>query len=763
MRSLLPLALIAFSGAGVVAGVDADTPPGSDGTGVLRGKVILKATGDPLHKATVLLPRLGRTAETNEAGEYEFTALPAGTYDVLAHLHALADVRRSIEVRDGATAQLDFSLEVAAVREKVVVTASGAEQTSFEALQSTTSLEPVDLVQKNAASLGDVLEGQPGVAKRSFGSGNSRPVLRGFDGDRVLILQDGLGTGTLSSQSGDHGESLDALSLERVEVVRGPATLLYGSNAIGGVVNAITGHHAVHQHPHEGLSGYLSGSAGTTNDLAAAGGGFEYGWKHWAIRGGAGGQRTGDFSTPLGAVSNSFAHNGDGRGGFSHYGRRSFASFSYDYDNRRYGIPFAVFLESGGTDGGFVAPENERINLRLRRHDLKLTAGVRELAGPVSDIRAAFGYVLYRQGEFDDDVLGTDFTNKAWNYRLTFEQRRSRRWRGSFGVSGLLRDYTTVGAEALAPPVDQNNFALFTLQSFDVARVSFQFGGRFEHTGYAPGLHPTLGAMPDRAFHGFSAAAGIRLRLWEGGAFVANYTHSYRAPALEELYNYGNHPGNVAFEIGNPLLRRERGDGVDVALRHISPRARADASFFHYRLSDFVFLTPTGNIASSGFIEAEYLQSDTRYRGIEFSTDFLLLPALWIFGGMDFVDAELRQPLVSPSTLLVTPAGTPLPRIPPLRGRVGIDVRWKNWSLRPEGVFARQQNNLFPTEAVTAGHALFNLTASYTIARQHAVQVFSLSAFNLSDRVYRNHLSFIKDLVPEIGRGVRLGYTVRFF
>lgn len=752
---LIALALVSIS-------TLAENPPAPAETGTLRGKVVLKANGAPLHKATVLISKLGRRAETNEDGVYEFTQLPVGTYDATAHVHALADVRRSVTISAGAAATADFELDVAAVREQITVTASGNEQTAFEAFQSTTSLEPVDLVRKNSTSIGEVLDGEPGVAKRGFGVGNSRPVLRGFDGDRVLIMLDGLGTGSLSSQSGDHGENLDALSLERVEVVRGPATLLYGSNAIGGVVNAISGHHVAHEHAHEGVSGYISGSAGTTNDLAGGGAGFEYGWKKWMVRGGGGGQRTADYSTPLGIISNSFSRGGDTRVGVAYYGDRAYGTVSYDYDNRRYGIPFAVFLESGGTDGGFIAPGNEVINLRLRRHDLKFTGGARKLNGPVSDIRAVLGYVHYRHGEFDGDSLGTDFSNKAFNYRVTFDQRRTRLLNGTFGFSGLHRDYNTVGAEALAPPVKQNNLALFALETVDLSRVSFQFGGRFEHSGYDPGLHPVLGVVPDRSFNGVSGGAGMRVRLWENGAFVVNYTHSYRAPALEELYNNGAHPGNVAFEIGNPSLLREKGDGLDLSVRHSSPRARVEGSFFVYSLTDYVFLTPTGNI-TDGLPEAEYLQADSRYRGVEFNADFSLHPNVGVFGGVDFVIAELTQPLASPTTLLVTPDGSPLPRIPPVRGRLGMDFRWKGLSVRPEGVFSRDQNDIFPTETPTSGAALFNINASYTAARQHWVQIFSVSAFNLNDRLYRNHLSFIKDLAPEIGRGVRFGYTVRFF
>lgn len=732
-------------------------------TGTLRGRVVLKANGAPLHKATVLISKLGRRAETNEDGVFEFTQLPVGSYDVTAHAQALSDVRRTVTITAAAPATVDFELEVAAVREQITVTATGEAQSTFEALLSTTTLEPVDLVQKNSGSIGDVLDGLAGVAKRSFGSGNSRPVLRGFDGDRVLVMLDGLGTGSLSSQSADHGENLDALSLDSIEVVRGPATLLYGSNAIGGVVNATSGHHVMHEHSHEGWSGYVSGSASTTSDMAGGGVGLEYGFKKWALRIGGGAQSAGDYDSPLGVIANSRARNGDLRFGFSRYATDSFVTLSYDYDNRRYGIPFAVFLESGGTDGGFLAPQNEVINLRPRRHDLKLSTGRRNLKSFVTDFNASVGYVHYRHGEFDGDVFGTDFSNKAFNYRITFDQRRVRRLAGSFGAAGQHRDYKTSGTEAIAPPVIQNNFALFAVETLDLPRLSFQFGGRYEHVGYTPGLHPTLGAQPDRAFDGLSAAAGIRVPLWSGGAFVMNYTYSHRSPALEELYNFGNHPGNVAFEIGNPSLRRESGNGVDFSLRHSSPRARVEANVFLYKLQNFVFLSPTGNIAPSGFIEAEYLQSDTRYRGAELTADFNIYRSLWVFGGLDLVNAELTQTITSPATALVTPSGTHLPRIPPMRGRVGMDFRWKELSVRPEGVFTRDQNDLFPTETPTQGSVLVNVNASYTRASQHRVQVFSVSAFNLNNRLYRNHLSFIKDLAAEMGRGVRFGYTVRFF
>jgi iron complex outermembrane receptor protein len=285
---------------------------------------------------------------------------------------------------------------------------------------------------------------------------------------------------------------------------------------------------------------------------------------------------------------------------------------------------------------------------------------------------------------------------------------------------------------------------VFGLQVLDFEKVKFQFGGRVEHNRY------NADGLTDRSFTGFSGAAGVRVPLWKNGAFVANYTHSYRAPALEELYNFGPHLGNLAFEIGNTNLTRERNDGIDFSVRHSSERVRAEANVFYYNIQDFVFLAPTGAF-EDGLIEAEYVQADSRFVGTEMRVDFAAHRNLWVNLGFDAVDAQLKE------------TGTPLPRIPPMRGRIGFDARFRGFSVRPEAVFAKDQNELFPTETRTPGYAVFNVISSYTMARPHYAHIFAVNAFNLGDKLYRNHLSFIKDLAPEIGRGVRFIYTIRYF
>jgi iron complex outermembrane receptor protein len=344
---------------------------------------------------------------------------------------------------------------------------------------------------------------------------------------------------------------------------------------------------------------------------------------------------------------------------------------------------------------------------------------------------------------------GTAFKNNTFLYQGLFDQRKIGKYSGRFGFWGMHRDFSATGEEALAPPTKQNAFAVFGVQAFDFERVSLQFGGRLENNRYTPEPSEARGILPDRGFTGFSGAAGIRVSTWKDGSFVANYSHSYRAPSLEELYNLGPHRGNLAFEIGDPNLNREMGDGLDFGIRHSSKRLRFEANGFYYHIKDFIFLAPTGDI-EDGLKVAEYDQATARYTGMEARFDTALHPALWLNLGLDYVNAEL------------TSDSTPLPRIPPLRGRVGLEFRHKGLLLNPEIVMANHQDRIFPTETRTAGYALFNIAGSYLFAQQHAAHIISFNFFNVGDTLYRNHLSFIKDFAPEMGRGLRITYTLRF-
>jgi iron complex outermembrane receptor protein len=597
-------------------------------------------------------------------------------------------------------------------------------------------MDSTQITNRAAVGLGDVLDNEAGIAKRSGSAGSSRPVIRGFDGDRVLVSSDGVGVGSLASQSGDHSEPVDTLSVERIEVVKGPATLLYGSNAIGGVVNAISGHD---EGAHPGFRGYFSGIGGTNNGQAAGSGGVEFGAKNWMFWGNGSVQRTSDYKAggDFGTVENTYTRSATAGVGFGYFTNRAFFTTNYSYYQNNYGIPL-----------DFNEEDPEVRSIKMHRNDVKFNFGLKDIHSFVTEAKFTVDISRYQHQELEDDVVGTTFGNNVYSYRGTFEQKPFGELTGRFGFNGFHRDFSTVGTEMLIDgPVRQDSFAAFGLEEFKFERASLQLGARIENNRYDP-VNPDL---PDRDFTGFSGAVGARFDLWKGGAFVANYSHGFRAPALEELYNHGPHDGTLLFEVGNPNLRPEVSDGIDLSLRHQTERLKASANFYYYHFNNFVFLAPTDEIdKGSGFPIAFYLQGDSRFLGTELNLDVKLHKYVNFLTGLDYVSAELTS-------------GQPLPRIPPLRGRIGLDFHYNNFSVRPEFVAVDKQDKVFINETPTAGYGTVNVVGNYTISRQHVAHIFSVNAYNLNNKLYFNHISFIKDISPEIGRGVRFSYTVRFF
>ena len=700
----------------------------------IRGSVFIAHSRVAARNAVITIAELKRTALTNDDGSFEFNDVPPGRYQFIAHLDRVADAVRFVEVLNGAQT-IDFNLTLTPLSEQVTVTASGSAEALNSSYQAVTSVSALELAQKNPASIGEALDYQLGVAKRSFGPGSGRPVIRGFDGDRVLVLQNGLRLGGIASQSGDEVEPIDVLSLDRIEIVKGPATLLYGSNAIGGVVNGISTND-IYQ---DGLSGYLTTFGGTNNWHAGGSAGFKYGFRNFLFFGSGGTQKANDYRTPLGQVLNSYARSGNASGGVGWFPRQGWLSFSYAYDGRRYGIPVS-------------AGEIDLEYLRMRRHSYEVKGGFRELTGAIEsgDFAVSYNTYLNREFEFESDENVTELdslaTNRNLNYRTSFSHRRPGKVSGTFGFAGFTRDYESTGAEAPAPHTRQHSFAVYGLERIDLERIGFQFGGRVEQNGYRP-----EGDFRARNFVGFSGSAGMRLALGNGGSLVANYQHSFRAPALEELYNNGPHPGILVFDIGNPNLKAEQGNGIDVSLRQSSERLHLESSVYYYNFNNFVFSSFTGAVDPSSHLPiVDYAQSSSRYLGAEASIEARIIPELWLNAKVDYVRADLTE------------LNKPLPRLPPLRSTLSIDWRFQAFSVRPEMILAGRQARVFDHESPTAGDAVVNLNASYTIVNQRTAHIFTLSGSNLTDRLYRNHLSFIKEIAPEIGRNLRLNYTLRF-
>jgi iron complex outermembrane receptor protein len=766
-----------------VASALAQTPPAApqapaSSTGSIAGLVALE-TGEPVHGALVVIIGSPRTATTDHDGRYVITGVAPGTYEVIAQREHLTTGRETVTVVSGQPATANFVLSLEGVHEEVVVTASATGQTTtFESFNSITSLDTVEIARNMGTSVAEVLEGQAGVSKRSFGPGTTRPIIRGFDGDRVLIMQDGVRTGDLSSQSGDHGTSIDPASLQRLEVVKGPATLLYGSNAIGGVVNAITPQEAFRQSPFSGLLGGVSLDGGTANTQAGGNGSVQWGNGAWMVWGNGGARRSGDYDTPIGQIDNSATRLANGGGGVGWVSTRGFFSVGGKVEDARYGVPFAGAFhgahdEHEDEDGEEHEGEDDHqvsIELASLRRDARLDAGLHNFENRFIDTaRVAISVLDYRHEEIETDEgveeVGTTFDNRVVSMRAELLQKPIGRLSGRMGLETFVRDYEAIGEEALAPPTTQTSLAAFVYQELAFGRARAQFGARVERNAYdvepRPGFEEEpevciaiVGgcppSAPDRDFAGVSASAGVHVDLGNHAAVVANVTRASRAPALEELYNFGPHIGNLAFEIGNPNLSTESTLGLDVSLRARGAKAHGEVNVYTYGIGDFVFLD-VQDAEIDGLRLATYAQADSRFTGVDASAHVEFSPWLHVNADVGYVRATLDG------------TGEHLPRIPALQGRLELEIPVGQLTISPELVLTARQSRVFRDETPTPGSAIVNLGAMYVLGQQHLTHIFTIEGYNLTNEVHRLHTSFIKDLAPEMGRGIKATYSVKFF
>jgi iron complex outermembrane recepter protein len=705
--------------------------PGAAWAATLEVKVS-DADGKPVAGASVTLVPSNRQGATGDDGTVRFESVPPGEYDVATRHTSFAPSRTHVTVTEsGAALAITLSTQVHLTE---TVTVSPNARDTFESYQPATVLGGEDLQQRLGNTLGATLGSEPGVNTRSFGSGNARPVVRGLDNDRVLILENGARTGDLSSQSADHGVTLDPATATQIEVVRGPATLLYGSSAIGGVVNLVSDE--IVTKPRQGLHGAFTVQGASADENAAIAGNLSGGNGKVAYRVNGSAQRAGDYDTPEGPVPNSQADSKSGGGSLALTGENGFLGGSYQYVDTNYGVPF---VEEGET------------TLNPRRHRVDLRGEKRNIGGFLSGVKFLGAFRDYKHDEIEGSgEIATSFSNKVTEGNVYLNHRAFGPLTGTFGGRAEHRDYSTVGEEALAPPTIQNTFSGFLYEELAYRHVSFHFGGRLDHTSFDPdGAAVERPDVPKRDFTEFSGSVGVLGYLRDDLTLALNLARAARNPSLEELYNRGPHPGNFAFEIGDPLLPTEVAYGADLSIRYRRSRFVGEATVFVNSINDFIFPFQPGEV-EDGLPVVIYRSADSRFTGFEAHVDAGLTNNLWLILGGDAVRGELRDD------------GGPLPRIPPYRLWAGLRFDHKGFHLEGEVKNVGEQTRVYGAETPTDGYTVVNFHGSYQITTGHAVHTVTVRADNIGDELYRNHLSYIKDLAPEMGRSFKLIYGVRF-
>jgi iron complex outermembrane recepter protein len=742
-----------FAGLAVLLGALAPEPAAAQGMASFRGRLINSVSGMTVAGATVRIDELRRETVTAEDGTFTFENVVPGSYHLSVRSEGYSSRRSEITVGAASGAQIDVTVDPE-LHYHEVVSVSPEPRSQFEAYQPTSVLVGQELDKQLQMSLGATLENQPGLASRSFGPAPSRPVIRGLDGDRVQILQDGQRMGDLSSQSGDHGVAINPAAAKRIEVVRGPATLLYGANAIGGLVNVIT--EDIPTRALEGVSGDATFDLGSGADEGGGAASVRAGNGRVAVHAGGGGRRSGDVATPEGDLLNSQSRNGFVNLGASWTGRRGYLGGSYGYDDTKYGIPV---VEEGS------------LQLTPRRHNVTFRGGAQDMGGVFESFRTTLAIRRYKHEELEGEEIGTAFTNNTADLEVLGSHRAYGRLKGTVGAWFMGRAFDAVGAEALSPAVDQNATALFAYEEVTWPHVTLQLGGRFDHAHYSP-----FGET-EQSFNTGSASAGLLFRpaaARDALTFVVSLARAARYPALEELFYYGPHPGNFAFEIGNPGLKPEHALGFDGGLRWRSARASGEITYFRNAISDYVFRNPLtaeqfearldefaerfpgrgideeAGGEESEFPVVEYVSANSVLQGIEAHSDFQMTSQLAAEVGFDYVHGSLKD------------TDDPLPRIPPFRFRGGLRYMVNAFQAGGDVTFTAKQDRVFGAEMPTEGYQLLRLFGAYSFGSGQGVSTITVRLDNVTNELYRNHLSYLKDLAPEMGRNFKVLYNVKF-
>ena len=648
----------------------------------VSGRLYHSVSLKPIAGAIVAVEGTKLEAKSAADGTYSIPNVPTGSNHLLVTAKGFVPTRAELTV-----AQAPVTVDVAVDPElhySEVVSVGPDAKSQFDSYQPTAVLAGQDLMKQLGSTVGATLSTQPGVAERSMGPGPSRPVIRGLDGDRVLILEDGQRVGDLSSQSSDHGVPVNPASATRIEVVRGPATLLYGSNAIGGLVNVIND--TIPTQRVNGAHGGATFDFGTGAAEAVGGGDVLWGNNTFAVHASGSGQRTGNVDTPEGEIENSQSRAGFASVGMSWTGEHGYVGGSYGYDDTKYGIPV---VEEGQTQ------------LTPRRQTVAFRGGADNLNGLFTSFRALAGYRHYRHDELDGEEVVTQFENNTTDLNLQAKHKAFGRLTGTIGGFFLTRAFSALGEEALSPPVDEHATALFVYEELGWSHVTLQFGGA--STG--PAFHPRVGFRS-----GTSPMVRDPLASYSGRRRLMTSCRSqsiWRArPAIlrSKSSTSSAHTSAISPSKSETLsLESETALGFDASVRWRHRRFSGELTYFHNSIDNYIFRNPLTDEEfaerfpgeeTDGLQPVEFVARDSVLQGVEVHTDLELGQGLFAELGFDFVRGELRD------------TNEPLPRIPPARFIGGLRYQRNAFQAGGEVIAAAKQDRVYGAETPTDGYTL---------------------------------------------------------
>lgn len=657
--------------------------------------------------------------------------------------------------------------------EPVVVTAPLQEKVSETAVPVTV-LSGDELRVKVGDTIGETLKQEPGITSQSFGPGVGTPVIRGQSGPRVRVLNNGVGSNDVSQLSPDHATSLEPLLAERIEVLRGPATLLYGSGAIGGVVNIIDNRipgrlparpigGALEQRfdstaddtstvlKVEGGQGniafHLDGLFRDRNDLSIGGSAID-----------AGPARAVDPSLPAmlqnthGYIANTDAHAMSGSAGVSLVGDPGFAGFSVNNLENNYGVP------PDGSGGPKV-----RINLRQSKYDFK--SELKDPFGFAELLRMRLGYTDYHHTELDDGAPGTSFSNRTYEGRLELTHKPIGPLQGAAGFQAISSDFGAfdfTGAKTIVPTSQIGSYGVFAVESLKHGPLTYQLGARAEDSSISPQGGNRFDYTP------VSASGSALWNIDPRNDLSLAMTRSQRAPQVQELLSHGFHDATHSFEEGDAGLKKETSYNLDLGYKFKDDWVKAELDLFHNWAFDYIYQQRTGQFVhqdNQGNAQpcgthsdcspvVQSGQADATFMGYEGKLVFPLMENR--YGLVDLI-------LFSDYTRGQFVNGNDVPRMPPLRFGFQLDYGKEQWSANIRLTRGEAQNHPGAFDTGTPSYVLLNAGAQYQVKAFHDANLLVFArANNLLNENIRNSTSYLRNFAPEPGRGAEVGIRVSY-
>jgi len=708
--------------------------------------------GHAVAGATVVVVELHRVALTRTDGRFHFADIPTGSYTVSVRRLGFAPVARPVAVSGPTT--LDLTLKRTSLWvEPVTVTATRAPLDVLSSPLPTEALSEDRLRRAQSVSLAHALAELPGITALTTGQQIGKPVIRGLAGPRVLVLEDGSRLEDYS-WSDEDGPSVDARLAQRVEVIRGPASVLYGSDALGGVVNVIPeelpdangGPRAMHT----GLE--ISGASNNAELEGAArveGASGGWGWRLFGI-----GRFASSLHTPVGELDNTGFSAMSGEAVVGTRGARGSTTLRYT----RYGGEFKLLEAEGPTTGETGGPERKLSDDRVQLAGTYLLGGVR--------VETKAQWQLHSLVEVSDTGVSTggqplkgtafDLLLNTLTLDVLAHHTAGARVHGTLGVSGLTQSNDTRGRIPLVPDARVRSGAVFAFEQAVLGRLSLLAGARVDVRRLTADSNAKLGlSSQTRDYTAFSGNVGIVYRMG-AAALTANLGRAWRAPTLFELYSNGAHLGEARYEIGDPGLKPEAGMNVDAAARWQRGRIRAELAGYRNAIGRFVYITPTDSFVTVSTSPPDslrvyrYQQANARLLGGEVAVEVEVATPLTLRARADAVRGTNRA------------TGDPLPLVPPARAALGVELHRIafNWVDRTyagaEIEVATRQTRLNPLDIPTRGHTLLNLSAGIVRPLFGQVCHVDIAVRNATNVSYRSFLSRYKEFALDPGRNVVL-------